>query len=327
MAEPVVSLILCVKNGMPYLPEAVASVAAQTYRSFELVVQDAESTDGSLEFLRGVEGVPEVRIVTEPDGGIGDAYNRAVSRCHGEIVGSIDADNLLAPHALERAVEFVSQRPDLAAAYGGSNMVSADGELLYPWMPDEFDLLRVLTCELVPPFAVTFFSRAVCGSELRFDESLETCADFDMWLRISHFPIARIPDVLGSTRLSEASMTRRSITYDRYIADKSAALERYLARYEESPLLQAVRARSLAGIRLWAAESVYDVEGGRTAQFERYLDEAEELDPTSAWAERVRAKPESEPASEPEQEPDEEPADCPQSTRSRAASVLRRRTV
>jgi glycosyltransferase involved in cell wall biosynthesis len=296
VAEPVVSLILCVKNGMPYLPEAVASVAAQTYRSFELVVQDAGSTDGSLEFLRNVEGVPDVRVVSEPDDGIGDAYNRAVSRCRGEIVGSIDADNVLAPYALARAVAFVVGRPGLAAAYGGSNMMSADGELLYPWIPGEFDLLRVLTCELVPPFAVTFFVRAICGEELHFDERLRTCADFDMWLRISHLPITRIPDVLGSTRLSEASMTRRTITYDQYVADKSAALERYLARHEETPLLRAVRARSLAGIRLWAAESVYDIEGRRTEQFERYLDAAEELDPTSAWAERVRAKPEIDPA-------------------------------
>jgi glycosyltransferase involved in cell wall biosynthesis len=324
VAEPVVSLILCVKNGMPCLPEAVASVAAQTYSSFELVVQDAESTDGSLEFLRGVDGVPGVRIVSEPDGGIGDGYNRAVCRCRGEIVGSIDSDNLLAPYALERAVAFMSERPELAAAYGGSNMIAAAGEPLYPWMPGQFDLLRFLTCELVPPFATSFFSRAVCGEELRFDARLTTCADFDMWLRISHLPISRIPQVLGSTRLSGASMTRRAITYDQYIADKSAALERYLARYEESPLLHAVRARSLAGIRLWAAESVYDIEGWRTAQFERYLEAAEEFDSTSAWAERVRAKPEIDPPQDSAPEPESEPDDPPRSVRSRATSALRR---
>jgi glycosyltransferase involved in cell wall biosynthesis len=287
---PHVSLILCVKNGMPYLPEAIASVAAQTYRSFELVVQDAGSTDGSLDVLRTAEGVPEVHIVSEPDGGIGDAYNRAVARCRGAIVGSIDADNVLAPTAIERAVAFLAERPALAAAYGGVEMMSANGERLYPWMPGEFELLRLLACELVPPFSVSFFTRDVCGRELRFDRRLKTCADFDLWLRLSHLPIARIPEFLGATRLSDASMTRRASTYDQHVADKIAALERYLAGYAETPILRAVRARSLAGIWLWAAESVLDVQGSATEQFWRYLETAERFDPTTAWTTRKRVE-------------------------------------
>src|SRR4051812_31760457 len=105
---PLVSLILCVKNGMPYLPDALASVAGQSHRNIELVVQDAESNDGTLEALAAVSNrLPVVDVVSEPDAGIGDAYNRAIARCRGEIVGSIDADNVLMPDAVEQAVEFL----------------------------------------------------------------------------------------------------------------------------------------------------------------------------------------------------------------------------
>lgn len=285
--EPLVSVVLVVKDGMPYLAAALESIAAQTYDNFEVVVQDGASTDGTLDVLRNAEHLP-LEIESAADGGIGDAYNRAIERCRGSIVGTIDADNLLMPDAIEQAVEFLALRPDVAAAYGGSNMIEADGTLRYPWMPAEFDLLALLTCELVPPFAVSFFSRDLCGSELRFDESLKTCADFDLWLRISHLPIARIDAVLGATRLSAASMTRRASTYEQYIADKRAALERYLARLTSSPLVESLRIHADAGLHIWAADSVYDIEGRVTEQVERYVQHATGLLPESPRLELLR---------------------------------------
>lgn len=305
---PLVSLILVVKNGMPYLRDAIASVAAQTYERLEVIVQDGASTDGTVDYLRSVGDLP-LDIVSQPDGGVGDAYNRAVTRCRGEIVGSIDADNLLEPAAVTEAVDFLSLHPGTAAAYGGSNMVAADGTLLYPWMPAEFDLLRLLTFELVPPFATSFFVRALCGEALHFDESLRTCADFDLWLRISHLPIARIDAILGSTRLSDASMTRRTETYDQYIADKTLALERYLARLEPSPLVDAVRRHALGGLHEWAADSIYDIEGARTPQFERYLARAQDYDAASERAARLGALPATRPTAEPVEEPPPAPAE------------------
>jgi glycosyltransferase involved in cell wall biosynthesis len=289
---PLVSLILCVKNGMPHLPDALASVADQGYQDIELVVQDAESNDGTLGAVAAVTNrLPAVEVVSEPDAGVGDAYNRAVARCHGEIVGSIDADNVLMPDAVEQAVEFLGSRPTTAAVYGGSNMLAPDGEILYPWLPDEFDLLRLLACELVPPFAVSFFNRRVCGEELRFDPSLRTCADFDLWLRLSELPIQRIPSILGGTRLSDASMTRREETYDQYIVDKTDAIARFLGRFEQSALVDSVRSRSLAGLHFWSAESIWDIADGRNDRFERYLARALQLDPGSEWGKRLTELP------------------------------------
>lgn len=324
-----VSLILCVRNGMPYLREAIESVAAQTYRDFELIVQDGASADGTLEYLGEVAGLPRIDIVSQPDGGLGEAYNRAVQRCSGAIIGTIDADNVLEPDALQCAVSFLTERPELAAAYGGSNMLDADGALLYPWMPGEFELLRLLQCELVPPFAVSFFSRAVCGEELRFDQTMKMCADFDLWLRLSHLPIARMPFILGGTRLSNASTSRRADTYEQQIADKTAALDRYFSGLQPCALVTAVHRRSLAGLHLWAAESIYDIEGRRTAQFERYLGRARDLDPGSRWAERVAdlalMRPEPEVPNEPTAEPEPDEDDHGPMTIRHAAMATARR--
>jgi glycosyltransferase involved in cell wall biosynthesis len=299
VTNPRVSLLLVVKDGMPYLREAVDSVRRQTFRDFEVVVQDGGSTDGSAEYLAGITDIPNWSSVSEADSGIGEAYNRAVRRSTGAIVGSIDSDNVLEPDALERVVGVLAEHPELAAVYGGSNMLAADGSLLYPWMPAEFDLLRLIECELVPPFAVSFFVRDQCEDLLAFDESLKTCADFDLWLRLSHLPIARVSCILGGTRLSERSMTRRPETYEQCLIDKGSALNRYLSTLPAGQLVEAVRRRARAGLHLWAADSVYDIEARRTPQFERYLQVAKDADPGSAWLERTAAKPELAPATLP----------------------------
>ena len=287
--RPLVSLVLVVKDGMPYLHEALESIAVQTYDNYEVVVQDGASTDGTLDVLQAAAGLP-LEIESGVDGGVGDAYNRAIRRCRGEIIGSIDADNLLLPDAIERAVSFLISHPDVAAVYGGSNMIEAHGALRYPWMPAEFDLVSLLTCELVPPFAVSFFSRELCGAELRFDETMKTCADFDLWLRISHLPIARIDAILGSTRLSAASMTRRVSTYEQYILDKTAALERYLTTVPTWPIVESLRRHAIAGLHIWAADSVYDIEGRWTEQVERYVVHAEQLVSRSPRVEMLRLR-------------------------------------
>jgi glycosyltransferase involved in cell wall biosynthesis len=327
MSIPRVSVFMTVRNGMPYLSDAIASVAAQTFTDFELVVQDGGSTDGTREYLESVDSVARYDLISEPDSGISQGANRALARCRGEIVGSIDADNMLEPDALEHAVAFLDAHPDVAVAYGGCNMVDADGVLLYPWMPNEFNLLDLLNCELVPPFSTSFFVRGNVEGELRIDESIETVPDFDLWLRLSRFSIRRIDRILGRTRLNDSSGTRRSETYDSFIRDKHAALERYLAQFESNPVFEAVRCRALAGACLWAAESVYDIEGGRTERFERYLRQAEELDPTSERASRARLLAQDDPSKlPPTEEASDEPSAAPlEPTRwSRLTSRVRR---
>lgn len=274
---PHVSLILCTKNGMPYLPEAVGSTCAQTYRDFEVIVQDACSTDGSIEYLRTVQGLPSIAIVSEPDSGIGDAYNRAVRRCRGEIIGSIDADNLLEPDALAKVIQQFTDHPQAAALYGASHNITADGDRSSTWVPPDFYLSGLLACDVVPPFGQSFFSRAVCGTELRFDESMATCADYDLWLRLSNHPIVRIEEVIGSVRRSAKSMTCQPQRYDEFCRDKLAALKRFLIRSNE-PVDGASYRRAAGGIYAWAAQSVSKLEG-ENKRAEKYLQLAEQLAP------------------------------------------------
>ncbi len=260
---PLVSIILCVRNGLPHVRDAVASVRALTYPNIELVVQDGASTDGTLEFLRSLDDLPSVTIVSEPDSGIGQGFNWAVRRCRGDIVGSVDADNRLRPDAVDIAVQRFAEHPDAAVIYGACHMVDERGQFLHAWTPPEFDLLGLMDGAVVPPFATSFFSRAACGHELCFDEEFRTVADFDLWLRLSHLEIVRVLDVFGEVRVGEQSSTWNAGNYDAQTGFKLRALRKFVAGPGRERVLDAVLERAKAGIHLWAADSMSVIGGGQ----------------------------------------------------------------
>src|SRR5262245_5269274 len=213
--SPRFSIVMFTKNGMPFVSEAVASLAAQTMDDFEFVIQDAVSTDGTVEFFEGL-GMPNVKLLSEPDSGLGDAYNRAFIRCTGEIVGTLDSDNLMVPTALETVDELFRKNRAAAAIYGAVDFIDARAGNAGTLLPIEFDVHALMRCALVPPFSTSYFNRRRCGGELRGDASLTTCQDFDLYLRLSDRKIIRTTTVLGTTRWSDKSMSRDTDKYEHF---------------------------------------------------------------------------------------------------------------
>src|SRR3954467_9768230 len=100
--RPLVSIFMFVRNGGKALRRAIDSVMAQTYPNIEFIVQDAVSTDGTLDLLRSYGD--RINLVSELDSGPSEGLWGAMERCNGEIVGSCLADEELMPDAVEQAV-------------------------------------------------------------------------------------------------------------------------------------------------------------------------------------------------------------------------------
>jgi glycosyltransferase involved in cell wall biosynthesis len=270
---------------MPFVREAVASLEAQTFHNYEVVIQDSASSDGTAEFL-GQLSLSDVRMRSEPDAGLGDAYNRAFLRCRGEIVGTLDADNLLVPNALEAVDALFRRHRTAVAIYGAVTMIDATGREVRLFVPEAFDQRALMRCELVPPFSTSFFHRRRCGSELRGDASLTAAQDFELWLRLSDREIVRSKAVLGATRLSQKSMSRNVDNYERFSAEKIVALENFVAN---RPQLEPERDTAVAGIYCWAAESILELEGPGP-RFESFLSRAAAFYPAYERLTRVRER-------------------------------------
>src|SRR5262245_56125325 len=99
-------------NAMPHVQATIEALRRQTYRHFELIVQDGGSTDDTLYYLRSIRDLPSVEIVSERDKGIGQAYNRGIQRSRGDLLCLIAADEYLDDDALQKGVQWYETYPE-----------------------------------------------------------------------------------------------------------------------------------------------------------------------------------------------------------------------
>ncbi|HEX4341984.1 MAG TPA: glycosyltransferase family A protein, partial [Verrucomicrobiae bacterium] len=112
---PKISVLMSVRNGMPFVQQTVPSIVRQTFLDFEFVIVDNCSTDGSREYLQKVAALePRIRLVlNEKDLGHSGGLNRGLAECHGPWIARIDADDIALPNRLERQFAFVNENPDV----------------------------------------------------------------------------------------------------------------------------------------------------------------------------------------------------------------------
>lgn len=107
--KAVVSVVLPVYNGMLHLPEAVASIQAQTHSAWELVIVDDGSRDGSPAFLQAAaQSDPRLQLYTHRQNqGIAAAYNTGLQHAQGRWVAFQEQDDVSHPQRLAQELDHL----------------------------------------------------------------------------------------------------------------------------------------------------------------------------------------------------------------------------
>ena len=108
MTLPRVSVIIPVHNGERFLTDALRSVFSQSFRSFEVLVVDDGSTDGSLDLARQFD----IQVLTQENFGVAAARNRGLELAHGEFVAFLDQHDRWTPDKLAVQVRQLDRHPD-----------------------------------------------------------------------------------------------------------------------------------------------------------------------------------------------------------------------
>lgn len=97
-----------------FLPETLASVAAQTYPNLDVVIADDGSTDPHSVAVVGEmeQKYPTFRFLRGPNVGVCGNRNRCLDAATGELFFPLDADNIAAPHMIETLVNAIRRQPE-----------------------------------------------------------------------------------------------------------------------------------------------------------------------------------------------------------------------
>jgi filamentous hemagglutinin family protein len=184
--QPLVSLLILSYNREAYLDQAIASVLAQTYRNFELLIWDDGSTDRSLKIARAyARRDSRVRVVAAPHQGIPISRVQAIAQLQGKYLGWVDSDDWLAPTALEQTVQVLEVQPDIGMVYTDHWVTDAAGTVhglgrrcQIPYSKERL-LLDFVT------FHFRLIRRSVYDQVGGIDQSCQRVYDYDLCLRLS----------------------------------------------------------------------------------------------------------------------------------------------
>jgi glycosyltransferase involved in cell wall biosynthesis len=206
-----ISVVIPTYNRRALVLDAVRSVLAQDGCEFEVIVVDDGSTDGTAGALAALPGV---RILAQPRRGVAAARNAGVRIARGEWLAFLDSDDLWCPGKLAAQVKFHGERPAVPVSQTEEIWIRNGVRVnpcTYHRKPVGDIFVPSLDRCLVSPSAVVL-RRELLESVGGFDENLQVCEDYDLWLRLAcRVPFGLVPEPLVIKRGGHADQLSRSV--------------------------------------------------------------------------------------------------------------------
>ena len=120
MEQVKISIITITYNSERTVEETLKSVISQAYPNLEYIIVDGASKDKTLDVVAKYKD-SIARIISEPDKGIADAFNKGIRMATGDLIGIINSDDLLLPGALRKMAESYDGETDV---YRGNTVIS-----------------------------------------------------------------------------------------------------------------------------------------------------------------------------------------------------------
>jgi len=181
-----VSILIPTYNRREFLAEALQSVREQTYGSFDCVVVDGNSTDGTADFLDSLDDDWLHVHRHDQRRGLPAARNTGLELADGEYVLFLDSDDLLYPFCVDRLVTALDSQPTTCAgAFAASKHVTRHDRVVDKSVPaGPMTEPTVENARAITGLSGTIFRQDTLEAIGGFDETLPSREDIDVFLRV-----------------------------------------------------------------------------------------------------------------------------------------------
>lgn len=228
-----ISIVTPSFNQGRFLRETVESVLRQDIQELEYLVLDGGSQDGSREIIK--EFAPRLAFWrSAPDEGQAAAIHEGFLLSSGEILGWLNADDVLVPGALRHVVQLFQQNPPLRFLYGGCELIDVHGRhlktLQEPCYRDEWQLY-VRSCV---PQSSAFWRRDLYFEVGGVDTTLHYAMDYDLWFKFACRTTPYITDkILSRQRQHNSTKTSNARAME---SEKEEVRRRFFAELPPPPM-------------------------------------------------------------------------------------------
>jgi glycosyltransferase involved in cell wall biosynthesis len=184
---PLISIIMPARNAGAHIGQAIASVMAQSWSNWELIIIDNGSTDDTQKVISQFED-PRLITLHEPVPGVSRARNKGLEVMRGQFYSFLDADDVLPPRSLEARAGVLMNDPLVCFADGYVDRLDHHSGALTPLhrptlRGDAFPALMVLSGSAFA--GPSWMIRRMPGTTARFPEHMTHAEDLAYYLTIA----------------------------------------------------------------------------------------------------------------------------------------------
>lgn len=220
---PKASIIVPAYNAAHTLAETLASISAQSFADFEIIVVDDGSTDSTARIAQD-HGDPRLRVVRQINRGLAGARNTGIAHARGAYIGFCDADDLWMSNKLAAHVAHLDANPLVGLSYAGSALIDAQSHPMGVYQRprlNDVSAQHVFKRNPVGNGSAAVLRRAALDSiawrpaheQMRdwwFDETFRQSEDIECWLRLvlsTDWMIEGVAGALTLYRVNEAGLS------------------------------------------------------------------------------------------------------------------------
>jgi glycosyltransferase involved in cell wall biosynthesis len=204
---PRLTVVIPSYNQGDFIERTIKSIIDQDYPNLDLILLDGGSTDDTMAIVERYRDHFS-HIESGPDGGQSEAIVKGFGLATGKYMSWLNSDDTYAPGALRAMGEMLAARPDIAFAYGHTDIIDAVDRVIARKKSVRFSLGVMKYAFLTVPQMSAFWTKQLYDDVGGIDTTLRFCMDYDLFVRMaSRSPPVLINRHIGNFRVHGASKT------------------------------------------------------------------------------------------------------------------------